>query len=174
MAWQLIKEEFTSKSFTYQGPAEEAVISFSAGPEQLDFINNFFVNQLVAQSKQAVAGNAPGDELMYLSLYRDTSATWETKYELHLLATDITGNALPWLLIIGVALALIIYWLIVRPVVRQITALVWGTPTPGEGGDPAKKPWENPVLILALGSAALIGIAMFKGTSVKGAVTGNR
>ncbi len=174
MAWQLIKEQFTSKADTYQGPAEEAVFSFSTGPEQLDFVNNFFVNQIVAESQQSIAENAPGDELLYLSLYRDTSPTWETKYELHLLATDITGNVLPWLLIIGVALLLIAYWLIVRPLVRQITALVWGTPTPGEGGDPAKKPWENPVLILALGSAAVIGIAMFKRTSVRGAVTGSR
>ena len=167
---QLYQQGSTPDAATYNGKAETAVFSFSTGPEQIDFVNSFFVNQMVAECENAIQQNSPGDRLLFFQLFRDTSSLLRTDYELHLTSTDITGNALPWALIIVAAIALIAYWLVVRPLLMQVTSLIWG-PGTGSGGKPPS-PLSNPLVLIAGGVGIVAVIAMLKGTSVKGAIAG--
>jgi len=169
--WHLYKQASTNMAQTYRGKAETATFTFATGPEQLDFINNFFVNQLVNDCEKSINDAAPGDHLLTLELYRDTSKIMRTDYRLVLTSTDITGNALPWAIIIVGALVVISLFLIAYPVLTGVTNLIWGPP-----GEEGKRPsaLSNPIVILGIGAAVLAGIAIFKDTSVKGAFVGRR
>lgn len=149
MAMQLWQNKITPAYNSYQGQAQECVFTFAVGPEQADFVNNFFVNQYVNECINAIAQESPGDRLLQMKLYRDASPTFQTNYECHLISTDITGDPLPWAAITLVALALIITWLIVRPIVQAITDLIWGP-----GGDGGGFPWG--ILLIA----AIVGMVL--------------
>ncbi|MDP2729123.1 MAG: hypothetical protein Q8O55_01415 [Dehalococcoidales bacterium] len=166
---KLYQQATTDAAKTYQGKAQTAIFTFSTSMEQLDFLNDFFVNKFVGECVKAIQQNSPGDQLLFLQLYRDTSPTLRTNYELHLTATDITGQPLPWVIIIGVALALISYWLVIRPTLKQVSDLIWG---PATDGGKRPSPLSNPLVIVAIAGTVLVGIALVKGTSVKGAMTG--
>lgn len=117
---------------TYQGHVQRATFTFSTGPEQFDFINNFFKDRYIDECVKAVYSQSPADQVLKLEIYRDTSPTWKTPYELVITATDVTGNPLPWLLIIGVALALVIVYFVIRPTLKSVQDLVYG-PTSSDG-----------------------------------------
>lgn len=137
--FSLYRSYTSSLNATYVGKAEEAVFTFSLLPEQLDFINNFFTNLYVDECEKAIAQNSPQDELLIMKLYRDTSPTWQTDYKCYITATDRIGNVLPWALIILASLAVLVYWLIVRPVLNQVTDLLYGPP--GKQGFVGMIPW---------------------------------
>jgi hypothetical protein len=154
---KLFKSETTPAAASYNGKAQQAVFNFSTGPEQFDFINKFFVNSYVQECEKAINQKSPGDQLLTMELWRDVSPFLETNYMCVITSTDVTGNPLPWLLIIGVALAAIIVWLIVRPLLQSVTDLIWGRPN-AEGKTPV--PWT----ILAIGGVAALWLLTGKGT----------
>jgi hypothetical protein len=127
----LYKSYATPLNSSYQGKAQKATFSFSSGPEQLDLINEFFVNSYVDECANAVQSKSPTDELLMTRVYRDTSQSWVTNYVVEITATDRTGDPLPWALIIVVALALIATWLIIRPILQAVEDVLYG---PGDGG----------------------------------------
>ena len=135
----LYKSYTSPLNASYEGMAEEALFTFSLLPEQLDFINNFFTNLYVGECEKAIAQNSPQDELLKMVLYRDTAPTWQTNYKCYITATDRTGNVLPWALIILASLVVLVYWLVVNPMLTQVTNLIYGPP--GKQGLVGMIPW---------------------------------
>jgi len=134
MSMQLYNEYADPLESSYVGKAQRATFAFSVGPEQFDFINNFFANQYINECRNAVSRESPGDNVLHLQVYRDTSPTWQTDYKLLITATDRTGNPLPWLAIIGLALiAIAIVYFVIRPTLQSVTDLIYG-PGGGDGG----------------------------------------
>jgi len=119
---------------TYLGRAQKAVFSFASGPEQLDFVNNFFVNQYINEIKGAIKQESPIDDLLKITVLRDANPTWYTNYIVEITSTDRTGNQLPWTAIAVVAFALIITWLVIRPILQLVTDIIYGPSNGGDGG----------------------------------------
>jgi hypothetical protein len=156
MAFELYQTHIDPLNQTYEGPAQEAVFFFNVGPEQFDFVNNFFVSQYIGDCKQAVEQESPGDRVLMLHVYRDDSPFWTTDYKLVITATDITGNPLPWASIILIGLAAILAYLFVRPVIQSVTDLLYGPD--GGGGGPtlvSMLPWIAGAVAVGLIVSAL-------------------
>ena len=134
MAMKLYQEYGDPLESSYVGAAQRATFTFSTGPEQLGFMNTWLANQYINDCKNAVIQASPGDSVLHLKVSRDTSPTWQTDYLLEITATDITGNVLPWLAIIAlVAIAIIIVYFVVRPLLKSVQDLIYGPS--GGGGD---------------------------------------
>lgn len=132
MTMQLYSNYVDPLNNTYVGKAERAVFTFSLLPEQLDFINNFFASQYINECKNAVKQQSPTDDVLQLQVYRDTSPVWKTDYQLVITATDRTGNVLPWVAIVGLALiSIAVVYFVVRPTLQSVTDLIYG---PGGNG----------------------------------------
>jgi hypothetical protein len=128
MGYELYSQYVATLNSSYTGQAERATFTFSLGPEQVDFINNFFASQYINECINAVETDSPGDHVLILQVYRDTSPTWQTDYKLVITSTDVTGNTLPWVAIIGLALiAIAVVYFVVRPTLEAVTTLLYGS-----------------------------------------------
>jgi hypothetical protein len=134
---------------SYQGKAEKATFTFSSWPEQVDSINNFFISQYINECKNAVKSQSPIDDLLIIKVYRDTTPTWTTEYKIEITATDRTGNQLPWNAIALVGLALILTWLVVRPILQSVQSVLYA-PDGGGGSIISNIPW------IVVGIAAIL------------------
>lgn len=127
MAMKLYSQYTDPLNSTYEGKVQQARFTFALGPEQVDFINQFFANQYINDCKNAVRTESPTDDVLILRVYRDTAPTFQTDYILEITSTDRTGAALPWLSIIGLALiAIAIVYFVVRPALASVRDLVYG------------------------------------------------
>jgi len=156
-AMALFSDKVTTAGQSYSGPVQEAEFTFSTGPEQLDFVNNFLRNRYLSEMKNALL--AQGAVLLRLTIYRDTAPTWSTPYRCvatisnpSISTNKIALGSVVWSAIILTALALIIVYLIVRPSLQAVRDLVWG---PREG---RPFPWN----LLVIGGAAVAFIYFLK------------
>ena len=132
MAMRLYSQYTDPLNNTYEGKVQQARFTFALGPEQIDFINQFFANQYINDCQNAVKTESPTDDILILRVYRDTAPTFQTDYILEMTSTDRTGAALPWLSIIGLALiAIAIVYFVIRPALASVRDLVYG---PGGNG----------------------------------------
>lgn len=153
MNMQIYKSYRKPLADTYYGKAQTATFTFSLGPEQLDSVNKWFVNQYVNECEKAISRNSPGDHVLTITLFRDTSPTWQTDYQCTIVSSDITGNPLPWLAILAlVAIALVIVWLVVRPVLQSVTDLLYGK----DGDKGAGGMGILPIALVVVGAIVLL------------------
>ena len=147
--WVQVVNQVTPEALAYKGKAKLVHFSFSTGPEQIDFINNWLVSHFLSELKtQATANN--GSKVLKLRLWRDTTKTFETLYKGELELTTPAGFETPFLVtaIIVVALSAIAYYFIVKPLVSQVTDLLYG-PEDGSGNRPSI-PWGMIAIIAAI------------------------
>ena len=158
--WQLVYDKTTADGKTFNGKAQTGAFTFTAGPEQIDFVNNWLVNNFVDELQRAAV--AKGEKVLRVKLWRDTGPTWSTPYKGELTVTN-TGTltqaglsqsaALAVVPIVGIilvaGLAAIVYWLIVRPLLGQVTDFIYGPENP----DGTRTPWYQSLLL----PAAILG-----------------
>ncbi len=152
--YKLIADSITEYGKTYNGPAEEVVFTFAAGPEQLDFVFNFLRDRYIADQAEALEDQ--GAHLVQVKVWRDISPTWKTLYRVALVA-DVRGESklaspFPWLAVIGVGLVALVLYFLVKPVIESVTDLFWGRE--GEDGG---------VPVGGLAIAAIVGLALMGG-----------
>lgn len=137
------KQETTTYGRTYNGPAEMCTFTFKTGPEQLAFLDNWLRNNLIRNFKAEL--EKEGAKLIHTTIYRDIGPIFDTWWKVEVTA-DVSGglaqagarmaSPFPWALIIGFAVAAVIGYFLMRPVIESITDLFWGTPGDGIGGLP--------------------------------------
>ena len=99
----------TLEAATYTGNARKVEFTFSAYPEQLDFVNNWLIENFLDNLKKEASAQY-GAKVLELRLWRDTSPTWQTNYKGELVTSIPEGfSAIPFavLAVIVVALAAI-------------------------------------------------------------------
>lgn len=165
--WTPVLDKTTVAGSSYSGPAQVATFTFSVLPEQLGFVNNWLVSNVVA--KMEAAAVAEGVKTLRVRLWRDTGPTFSTPYlcELTLsnpttLAQGAALAAIPAIIlaIIGVALAAILVWLVIKPLISSVIDIIYGPP--GAGG--TRTPWYQSLLLPA---AIIVGIVLLSGKGKK-------
>jgi hypothetical protein len=128
MSWTQIINTATPAAASYSGKAKLVKFTFSAYPEQLDFVNDWLVENFLNNLKEEAAANN-GSQVLKLRLWRDTSPTWQTDYKGELELTTPEGFETPFLVaaIIVVALSAIAYYFIIEPLINSVTNLIYGT-----------------------------------------------
>ncbi|HUV55829.1 MAG TPA: hypothetical protein VMV84_01220 [Dehalococcoidales bacterium] len=114
MAWDKIYEKTMNSS--YRGPAEQCDYTFSIGkPDQWgarqDAIKHMEAHIIELQKQ--------GQIVLEYYLWEDRSPTFQTDYYCRVVASDTTGNALPWGLII-VAVLVIIALFVIYHTIKQV------------------------------------------------------
>jgi len=154
---------------TYNGPAERVIAEFKLTPEQIPGTRWFA--ETVMANKMASEVEAQGAKMLTLKVYENTVPTLWTEYILIAEATKpavparAVASPLAWTPIILAALVIVgvivFYFFFLHPVLEFIYK------APG-------KALGSGLILLGAGALAVLGIAMSKGTSVKGAVTGSK
>jgi|GEM_PF-3800346 len=155
MAWETVIDTMTLEAATYTGNARKVEFTFSAYPEQLDFVNNWLIENFLDNLKKEASAQY-GAKVLELRLWRDTSPTWQTNYKGELVTSIPEGfSAIPFavLAVIVVALAAIAYWFIVKPLLNQVTDFVYGPPD-SDGNRPAV-PWGT-IALVAVAAMVLV------------------
>lgn len=152
---------------TYNGPAERAIAEFKLTPEQIPG-TRWFAETVMAE-KMASEVEAQGAKMLTLRVYENIQPTLWTEYILIAEATNpalpakAVGSPLVWAPIIYAALAIVsiivFYFFLLRPV----TEFIYKSPGAAIG---------TGLILLGAGALAILGIAMYKGTSIKETVTG--
>ena len=121
-------------------------------PDQFDVINQWLVNNLL-NNLQAEATKNNSSQVLKLRLWRDASPAWETRYRGELELTTPAGFETPFLVtvIIVAALAGLVYYFVVQPLVGQVIDLVYGPVDPDTG--------ERPDTIFGLSMGTVVIIA---------------
>jgi hypothetical protein len=159
--WTKVLDRTTVAAADYQGKAKLVPFTFSAMPDQFDFINDWLVNHFLDELQaQATANN--GSQVLKLRLWRDTSPAWETRYRGELELSTPPGFETPFLVtaIVVVALAAIAYYFIVKPLIGEVIDLVYGPVDPGTGKRPAV-PWGTIAIVAVV--AAVVAPDFFGG-----------
>lgn len=130
--WSPVLDKTTTAGASYSGPAQVARFTFSVLPEQLSFVNGWLVNNIV--SEMVKAAETQGVKALRIRLWRDTGPTLSTPYLGELTLSNpasLAQNAMlavpqvVILAIIGVALAAIFVWLVVKPILSSVSDTVW-------------------------------------------------
>lgn len=137
MSWELVLDKPTPAYDTYSGAAQLATFEFAGLPEQLDFVNNWLLDNILDNFQSEIQNR--GGTLLRITLWRDIEPTFKTPYWCEVLSgvpavqPSSRVRIIPflWQAIIAVALLGIIAWLIIKPVLRSVTDLAWGPPGPG-------------------------------------------
>lgn len=147
---RLYLDDVTDYGKGYAGNVEKCVFTFSTGPEQFDFVNNWIRGNYVNEVIRSVEEH--GGKVVRVTLYRDAQPTWTTNYKGEILAAMPAGSmgqarlaAIPWPAVLAFAFVAVIAYLLIRPVIQSISTLLWG---PGGGTGLASIPW--PLIILAV------------------------
>jgi hypothetical protein len=150
--WTPVMDKLTADGGSYSGPAQVALFEWSVLPEQAGSVNTWLVNNLV--NKATAEAIANGCKVLRVRLWRDTGPTFSTPYLCELTITDPARMAqgasmempqLVILAIITVALAAILVWLIVKPLLRSIEDIIYGP----ANGDGTRTPWYQSLFLPA-------------------------
>jgi len=152
---------------TYNGPAERAIAEFKLTPEQIPGARWFA--ETVMADKLASEVEKEGAKMLTLKVYENTVPTLWTEYIMVAEATkpaataEAVASPLAWTPIILVSLTIVgiivFYFFLLRP----ITEFIYKSPGAAI---------STGLILLGAGALAVLGMAIYKGTSVKGAVTG--
>lgn len=154
MSWVQELNQVTPAAATYKGKAKRVQFTFSALPEQFDYVNTWLVNNFLGElQKQATANN--GSQVLKLRLWRDTVPTWTTDYKGELELSTPPGFETPflvWGLIYG-ALILVGLWIISKFAIPGIVDIIYG-PEDSSGNRPSFS-WGT-VAIIAVAALILL------------------
>lgn len=132
---RLYLDDVTDYGKSYAGNVEKCVFTFTTGPEQFDFVNNWIRGNYVNEVIRSVEEH--GGKVVRVILYRDAQPTWTTNYKGEILAArpaasmsqgkaQLRFDPFSWSAIIAFALVAIIVFLLIRPVIQSVTKLLWG------------------------------------------------
>src|SRR5487761_2099548 len=153
---------------TYNGPAERVITEFKLTPEQIPG-TRWWAEKVLAD-KMASEVEAQGEKILTLKVYENTVPTLWTEY---ILVAEATKTAKPyvgfgpvaWTAIILAALIIVgiivFFFFFLHPVLDFVYK------SPGTA-------LSTGLIFLGVGALAVLGLAVYKGTSVKEAVTGRR
>lgn len=159
--YALRQDTTTSFGRSYSGPAQVAVVKFNTGPEQTDFMDNWYRDNLVDDAVNAVKDQ--GGDVIRVQLWRDKSPTFYTKWKVLITARVPQGAAapgkigFPWLAwAVVVASILLVSWVTAK-VLESVRDIIWG---PGGGTKPILGiPWLG---WLGIGIVAIYGFSEYK------------
>ena len=152
MAYKLYKDHLYPGWQDYNGKAEVCHFEFKTGPEwPFDWLGqSWYVNKMISSAKESVEDE--GGTPLRLTVYRDKAPTWETRYQVVVIAH---ASPLAWTLVIAgifALLGLVIAW----KIVGDITEVDWGKIIP----DIRKGIQWATIGLLGGGTLALVGAGM--------------
>jgi hypothetical protein len=155
----LKKDTITDAGKTYKGAAQKATFTFSVLNTTLSSVNDWIANRSVNDMIDAFA--AEGSDVLALKVWVGDSSVWRltVNYKVEITVTKPAGMAqggmaslqLVWwgMAAIVVGVAALAYWLVVRPLLTQVTDLVYGP----ANTDGTRIPWYQSLFL----PAAILG-----------------
>lgn len=135
-AFKKISDQYTDYGKAFRGTVERCTAHWSALSTGISIIDAWIANQGLSRFETAVTQN--GGKLVRTQFFKS-----EVDYQVVVdvdesaMSTDTTSTGLglrqiPWTLILYIALALILVWLVIKPVIDSVTKFVYGPS--GTGG----------------------------------------
>lgn len=147
MAYKLFSDKLTPAAAIYHGSAEMCSTKFVTGPEQTSFVDSWLKNNLVSNAVAEVRNE--GGTVLRVTVYRDISPTWTTKWLVEITAywgiSAYAGRDIamevgfgPWAIVIAAIFAALVIAFVVKPFIESVTRMLWAM---GDIVEPLANPW---------------------------------